>query len=238
LLAGLAVTCAVSPALADEHASTVFPPDAVIYGSTYSQWSAAWQQWSLAIPADQHPLIDEGGTVYRDCRTGQSGPVFFLGGTYGGTVSTIVRNCTVPKGKALYFPILNSECSSAEAKVGKCTPTIYQMRAEVAGFIDITDDYKVTLDGKPVAKNIKQDFRMQSPIFTVDLPANNILYPSYGEPPESGLFPAGQYFALDDGVYVMLKPLPPGDHVLKFQGTFNFVPTPWTLDVTYNLTQE
>jgi hypothetical protein len=40
-----------------------------------------------------------------DCSIGQSGPVWFLAGTTGG--APVVRGCTVPKGKELFFSLLN-----------------------------------------------------------------------------------------------------------------------------------
>src|SRR5450631_195145 len=66
-------------------AQKVIDRDSVAYGRTYSEWSAAWEQWSYSIPASQHPLFDNG-----DCSVGQSGPVWFLGGKFcynGGTCS-------------------------------------------------------------------------------------------------------------------------------------------------------
>jgi hypothetical protein len=50
-----------------------------------------------------------------------------------------------------------------------------------------------------------------------------------------GTFAAGSYFpAVDDGVYVMLSPLPHGQHVVHFGGSFpNFA---FTLDITYYIT--
>ena len=87
----------------------VFPRDSVAYGRTYGEWSAAWWQWSLAIPVANHPLFDKGG-----CNVGQSGPVWFLGGKVCSTgdptcdSSSATRTCTVPAGKALFFPLLNS----------------------------------------------------------------------------------------------------------------------------------
>jgi hypothetical protein len=45
------------------------------------------------------------------CAQGQSGPIWFLTGTYKHPVD---RYCTIPAGKAILFTILNSECSFAE----------------------------------------------------------------------------------------------------------------------------
>src|SRR4030081_3634226 len=70
---------------------------------TYGQWSARWSQWALAIPKGTNPLLD---TTGAKCAVGQGGPVWFLAGTFGsGSVS---RSCTVPAGKALFFPVVNA----------------------------------------------------------------------------------------------------------------------------------
>jgi hypothetical protein len=95
----------------------IFPPQSRPYGRTYSEWAAKWWQWALAIPVATHPLFDNG-----DCRVGQAGQVFFLGGRYCSTVDpncnaqVVTRSCTVPSGKALLFPIVNVECSTLEGE--------------------------------------------------------------------------------------------------------------------------
>src|SRR5579884_1628590 len=81
----------------------VFPPGSHPYGRTYEQWSNAWWQWALSIPTNVNPLLD---TTGANCQQGQSGKVWFLAGTLGG--SPVVRKCTIPAGKAIFFPVLNT----------------------------------------------------------------------------------------------------------------------------------
>lgn len=76
------------------------------YGNTYGEWSAEWWQWALSIPAADSPITDPTGAK---CTQQQSGPIFYLAGTNGDPALTpVTRTCTVPGGKALFFPILNS----------------------------------------------------------------------------------------------------------------------------------
>lgn len=211
----------------------VYSRDSVIFGRTYGEWSAAWQQWANSIPASEHPLFDN-----AECSKGQSGPVWFLGGKFCSTEDTncpsepAVRSCTVPKGKALFFPITNIPCLDGEAKIGFCGdagPFITQMRNFVGGAIDQVIDLQVTLDGKVIKGDLKKNFRVQSSVYPVLLPEGNLLQ-AIGEVE----IVAGTYWGVDDGVYIMLPPLPSGAHTLNFKGTFPQYS--FTLDFTYNLT--
>ena len=107
LLAGHA-----APASANGADPGVLPPPARPYGSTYAEWSARWWQWALAIPAASNPLND--GSDCLHVAEGQSGPVWFLGGAIDKSAN-LERNCSVPVDKALFFPVINVECSTLEA---------------------------------------------------------------------------------------------------------------------------
>jgi len=101
ILVVVVVTLPLS-AMAENPNPGVLPPHSHTYGKTLGEWSAAWWQWAAGIPAENNPLRDETG---EDCGIDQSGKVWFLGGTQGGAVE---RECTVPPGKALLFPVLNA----------------------------------------------------------------------------------------------------------------------------------
>jgi len=209
-------------------AQLVVPASSVAYGRTYSEWSAAWQQWALSIPVANHPLFDNG-----DCSVGQSGPVWFLGGKFCALnnpncgTTHVVRSCSVPAGKALYIPVLNAEWSVLEMNDPKFQ--IADLRVLAGSNIDGATNLSFDIDGAKIPR-LKKDFRVQSSAFVFTIPDDN-LFTAVGEGPYLG----GSYFpGLDDGVYVMLAPLSGGSHKVHFHGTlpaFNF-----TLDITYNLT--
>src|SRR4051794_27081119 len=48
------------------------------YGLSYGDWSAQFWRWEFSLPVNGHPLAGNNG----DCSAGQSGPVWFLGGTF------------------------------------------------------------------------------------------------------------------------------------------------------------
>lgn len=79
-------------------------------------------------------------------------------------------------------------------------------------------------------------YRETSPLFTYGpLPENNVLQFFYG----SG-FPAGvTSLSMDAGYYLLLAPLPLGQHTIHFGGTFNnsiCVPSCGSIDTTYHIT--
>ena len=236
ILLACALALLVVPAGAQNTQSgpVVIPRDSVYLGRTYSDWSAAWEQWAYSIPASKHPLFDNG-----NCNTAQSGPVFFLGGKYcynNGTCSytNVVRMCTIPSSKAIYFPIIESEDSALEEDVAENpgNPDFQQiayMRSYAAGNMDPAV-VSAWLDGMPIPQ-LQQRFRVQSTAFSFTLPADNYLAAIY--PQGSNNFQAGTYYpAVDDGWFVMLSPLPPGRHTLHFRGTIGT----FNLDVKYYLT--
>ncbi len=95
--------------------------DAKLGGQTYGQWSENWWQWAYSVTT---PNFD-------DCPN-QSGRMWFLTGAVrlitgpqtpvgSQPTETTVRNCTVPAGKNIMFPVFNFEQSIAEAEGGATT---------------------------------------------------------------------------------------------------------------------
>ena len=60
-----------------------------------------WWQWAYSLPYTAHPLFDT-----ADASAGQHGKVWFLGGNFTGAADT--RTAVIPRGKFLFFPILNT----------------------------------------------------------------------------------------------------------------------------------
>jgi hypothetical protein len=85
------------------------------------------------------------------------------------------------------------------------------------------------------------DYRAVSPLFVYGpLPENNMLQ-FFGFTAPAGSTSAGLPgvppvpSAASDGYYLMLAPLPVGQHTIHFTGTLGD-PVNFTLDITYNLT--
>lgn len=218
ILWSMTVACAlfagVAPVYADNNGLTslVIPRDTIAYGHQYGDWAAAWWQWALSIPANAHPLLDS-----ADCNTGQSGPVFFIGGSFQSR--NVTRKCTVPAGKSLFFPLINEVSTSFPPPLVQ----INDQRIFDAQVLDGAGNLHVDLDGKQL-KAINPGFRSQSIAFDVTLPDNNLFQ-----------IAAGAYStSTDDGYYILLKPLKPGQHTLHFTATNE---NSLTFDVVYELTQ-
>jgi hypothetical protein len=133
----------------------------------------------------------------------------------------------VAKGRVLFVPVLNAECSTAEGN-GK---TEAGLRACAKGFIDGARNLTAEVDGVSVKgiKHVKDtDFRTQSPLFTYTLPDNNIL----------GLPANTTSPSVADGVYLMLAPLALGQHTIHIHGDASLsppAPSPrFFLDVRYS----
>jgi hypothetical protein len=67
----------------------ISPIDSKPGGQSYSQWAAAWWQWSLGISAANNPMLD---TTGEDCGLGQSGDVWFLAGAWGNNPGPFVQD--------------------------------------------------------------------------------------------------------------------------------------------------
>jgi hypothetical protein len=222
---GLMVAAMIPVAQADSGNpnSQVLPLDSSPSGNTYGEWSARWWQWALSIPAATNPVLDETGA---HCAEGQSGPVWFLAGSFFG--GTFERACTVPPDKALFFPIVNAAFGAA---VFDCEPTqpgvpcnITVLRAAAAASMDPVT-LEASLDGVPVRQ--LREFRVQSPVFSVTLPEGNVV----------GV-PSGTYAPMvSDGYWLMLAPLSAGAHTIHFRNKITGGPFAGTAtEVTYHLT--
>ena len=207
-------TSAIFPTNAEDrkHVFKIVPEDRNAYGKTYAEWSAEWWQWALSLPLDEHPLTDT-----ADCNTGQSGDVWFLGGSLNTTEA--VRKCKIPFGKAILIPILNAECSdlegegNTEERLGTCASAYFDKMTDVPKapdmdfFVEVTSMY-MTVDGKTLTENLSK-YRTQSPLYPVKPVANGQLGTD-----EEGIMVAAGY-------YILLEPPPVGRYIVSFGGKFD-----------------
>jgi hypothetical protein len=241
---GFATSAQAAPAGAS---SGVIPPQAMPHGATYGQWDAGWWQWLYQTPMSQSPEFAGAGSQATaqpvDCSAGQSGHVWFLGGTYLPTSydsssnppvskSDVYRSCTIPTGTSLFFPIINGEADNLSCPAAGGDPNNNgntDLSAEqLAGYASEFSNYIVpgsmsaTIDGASVSglANGNSIYRAPSPWFSYTLPADNTGtlfgcdFPAGTTPPTVD----GHLGATADGIYLMLAPLSPGVHQIHFGG--------------------
>lgn len=216
VLALVVMMTLVLPAWAHNANPRVIPPNAHAYGKTLGGWCAAWWQWNLSLPLDQHPGFDMDGT---NASRGQHGPVWFLAGDFTGS-SGVERDFTVPAGRALLVSLISVEASTLEQ------PPFYgknraELRAAIRDELFDYGDLSLTVDG--VAVQDLDRYLVESPLFRFTVPADNILGvsgPAIGR-------------SVAKGCFLILAPLPVGDHVIHVEGAFPNAE--FIQDITYNI---
>jgi len=163
------------------------PPGSTVEGKPIGEWTGRWWTWLLTTPLHRDPALDETG---EHCGIDQAGPVWFLAGSFSD--HPVTRRCKVPEGKYVLFPMYT----------GLTRPTPEQTQAtcktsqdKAARFVEAAIGLYATIDGEPVAG--PERFRERT---TVCFDPNG----------------TGRAITAQDGYWIMLRPLPPGRHVLRY----------------------
>lgn len=186
--------------------------------------TAEWWQWALSIPASVNPLTDPTGDF---CMVGQRGPIWFLAGNSTGA-PMITRNCSVPEGATLFFPVINT-VDVNDPQCGDQNETAKEIQAEIQPFLNGIHSVSAQVDGKDVKKTL---LRFVIPdAFEVAQPSDNL----FGCP--SDIYSP----VVDGGYYVSLPPLALGTHKIYFHGESDYFdkmgkPQHFVQDVMYTLT--
>jgi hypothetical protein len=193
----------------------LFTLDSTPFGIPYNESTSIWWRWLISIPLSESPAAD---TTGQNCAKNQTGPVWFLAGTFQGSAE---RTCEIPAGKGILFPVFNAECSFAEYPNLKTDSELSQCAKEA---IDGVTFVQASIDGVEI-QNLS---RIQSPAFNVTFPGQNI----FG-------VQAGPTRSVSDGFWIFLQPMSPGKHEINFKGALIDYTTTGiatiTNDVTYHL---
>lgn len=177
----------------------VLPPHATVNGETLEQYSADWWQWTNSMPESQSPLRDLTGDK---CAVGQRGNVWFLAGTYGS--GKLTRQCEIPAGKYIFFPVINMAYWPPAGETGVCA----DMQRGAALNNDQLLQITVEIDGQAISD--AQSHREKT----------NACFDFYARVPREWN-PPKAYPAASDGYWIMLKPLPPGEHTIRYTASYN-----------------
>jgi hypothetical protein len=177
---------------------TIYSPDSgPHFGFSYAQWTGKWWQWFIGMPDnDKHPFNDPTGA---NCARNQQGPVWFLAGSNGHAV----RTCVVPQGKAILFPTINNECSTAEDTNLKTESDLRNCAVSNASFFK---NFEVTIDG--LRLDHMERYNVVSPVFDVTFPSDHPMFTAHPGPTRS----------VSAGNWVFLGPLSPGSHEIHYKG--------------------
>lgn len=180
----------------------------------YQLGAKGWLTWAMALPWSTGPITDATGAA---CAQGQSGSVWYLAGTTGGDVQ---RACSIPKNKALFFPLVDNWVIGSADQVA--TPE------DFASYVAFEQEYlpslraqtcelHLALDGVAIggATTASLDQKLWTQVtnpFTVTIDADNFAS-QWGFP--GGTTPA----AAIAGHFALVTPLAKGHHVLSFGGS-------------------
>lgn len=167
-------------------ASLIAPAEPVA-GASQLEWSQRWWQWAFSFERARSPVADQTGQF---CASRQSGPVWFLAGTYG--THRTERTCHVPAGKVLFFPLINYVTFQGSPR--------RTCQALIRDAAELTDD--------PSALVLEIDGRRMEGLQLHRLAGQDCFSLVPGEPAD----------AATNGYYVALKPLARGTHSLNFGG--------------------
>jgi hypothetical protein len=181
------------PVTAHAEDNVIVPPDARVAGMLQSEWSKMWWQWAGSFDRSESPVADVTG---ERCNLKQSGPVWFLAGTYSQTRT--IRTCKVPRDKYLFFPLINYVVMRPVTRQVSC-------QAVMSTAKNITDNASTLLFEIDGVRTQNLTAHRQATIGCFDMGAltdqKYKVYPSAA-----------------NGYYIMLRPLSPGKHVLNFGG--------------------
>jgi hypothetical protein len=188
----------------------VMPTNAVVGGLTIEEWTVEWWSWAYATPTNQNPLLDLDGSRAQSGQPG--GPVFFVGSVSGLQPPPVTRTFAVPQGKYLFFPLLPIHSENVDRPIPF---TVEQLRDELAGILTNVTALHCRIDGVAVSNLFAH--RAISPVFTQNFTnADNLKTFQYGHVVTGLIDPV-----VSDGYWVMLEPLPVGQHVLEFGGAWS-----------------
>ncbi|MFL6317730.1 MAG: hypothetical protein ACJ73C_13490, partial [Nitrososphaeraceae archaeon] len=197
-----------------------------------------WWNWAFSIDTNDvgNPFTDTTGEF---CDLGiQKGNLLFLVGTAGEVTTSggtsghtgDVRTCAtpIPRGTTIFFPLLNTECSTLEGN-GKTEAELRACATDIINHVDI-DSLTLTIDGVPSDQLAK---RVQSGPggFQLTVVPNNPFGVQVSKPTTT--------LSVSDGYWALLKAtsLRPGKHTITFGGEANFPEFDFTFrtEVTYKI---
>lgn len=181
----------------------------------YEKGAEGWTKWALEQDWSTGPVRDTDGSA---CALGQHGKTWYLAGTTGGPVE---RECTIPKGKRIFFPLINRWVAPPPSSIidGDPENDLQAWRDFVVEYFAAnraeTCSLTLRIEGQDLLPDLEaMDEELYVQIldeFTIEMTEDNFSTPFGG--------PSGERTTWVDGHWALLEPLPPGDYTLEFGGS-------------------
>jgi hypothetical protein len=143
----------------------------------------------------------------------------------------VTRSCTIPTGKALFFPIIiylnDYPCPDPNFQPPPGVTLEEWLTEGAAAVIDLVTQLEVVVDGQSLHDLFS--YRAHSRLFTFTGDPSLVVFdPCITGTPQVGV---------TDGYWILLHPLPPGPHTIFFRAVIDFGGSnTFEVQVTYNLT--
>lgn len=185
----------------------IYPPSSSPYGLPHKNWGIAHWQWWLSIPNQTAPFPDPRVWNY-DCFIGLGYPVAILANPIIDiNTPDITYDCTIPKDRAILIEGITEFCYIGQEVDDNSLRKALKNDQDLKECVVKRNNHalhEIIIDGKKV-ENIDQ-YRVTTDFFNMTIPDWNM----FG-------FGAGTFRSLLDGTWLMLKPLPPGDHTIEIK---------------------
>lgn len=196
--------------LEEDKKSKIFPANKV------SELGDRWWQWISSINANIVNPFTETGQAGCDVGLQDNGKLLFLVGSIKNVTAFPdtgfpEHECGIPKDTSILFPIVNVICDTLEVNTPFFGADETTQRICANSLTDTFDNLTVTIDGFEV-KNPEQ--------YRIDSPAGGFAFTAVENNPVG--IPAGNGTGVQDGFWILLKPLKPGEHTITFSGALDF----------------
>jgi len=166
----------------------IFDIDSSPSGMRYDQWCIKWWIWLLSIPKSINPALDLVGN-YASTNQGNN-KVFFLCQTIESSKTLPTREIKIPIRGKIFLPIINWICfKDNEEQTSEYLKNLAKEKMDRIGKLELY------INDKPVCEDLSK-YRVQPPIFEMEIPENNIL----------GVKP-GFTHLVTDGYWIFFEPL-------------------------------
>ena len=187
----------------------VFQMDELPFGKPYEGWVQNWWRWNAAIPGD--PVTTFAGVKENGCLINEEGNVAMLMDPAIGGVHH--QRCEISSNQGILIPAWSALCSGA---VKGSESKSFKELSECARQYNLGKvTVKAWVDNKSIAQVAAEDYKtinlvnaseLYSKGFNITIPADSNLAVDY----------PGTHLAAAHGWYIFLKPLPIGDHTVRY----------------------